>query len=136
MAQRPPYEGRLAEPEYAPTLLTSDEDRAAWQKRRLEKTLFLFAHFGITPGLENSWRDHAMVLAERHVPGFGPPPAPRGHPMDYHSGEKIDLAGRAHLPMLQSKVQIAQAAPANSASAHPAMGSENVLELWKLPTHA
>ena len=84
MARDLHYDGALAEPEYRPTLLTPDAEREAWVCRQAEKTILLFKHFGIDPGSENAWQRLALALAERHVPGFGPPPKPRGHPMDYH----------------------------------------------------
>jgi hypothetical protein len=77
------YEGLLAEPMYRPTLLTAEDDSDRWFNQRAAKTDLLFQHFGIDPAADNSWHYLAIALAERHVPGFGPPPPKRGHPMDY-----------------------------------------------------
>ena len=72
------YKGPLAEPMYPPSVLgtLSCEE---WAVKRAEKMALLFKHFGIDPNSKNAGMALANALAERHVPGFMPPPK-RGRP--------------------------------------------------------
>jgi hypothetical protein len=83
------YTGPLAEPMCRPTWLDSPETKDAWAIERSNKMLLLFKHFGVNPLAENAWRDLAMALAERHVPGFGSP-RKRGRPRE-HQEEDMTL---------------------------------------------
>src|SRR5689334_1870981 len=77
------YEGPLAEPLYAPTMLSSIPDTIfSYALERANRTLLLFSHFGIDPCDERAWRSLAIALANRHVPGFRPPPRKQGRPKE------------------------------------------------------
>ena len=45
---------------------------AAWKKRQATLEDALFEECGIERGAPNAWKRLALVLAERHVPAFGP----------------------------------------------------------------
>jgi hypothetical protein len=76
------YQGLLAEPMRVPQLLDTPEEKGNWVLDQVSKTILLFQHFDIDPNGECAWRDLAMTLARKHVPGFGPPPKPQGRPME------------------------------------------------------
>jgi hypothetical protein len=82
------YEGQLAEPMYPPSAL-GNLSKLEWAQKRAVKTVLLLEHFGIDPNDENSWKKLAVALAERHVPGFMPPPR-RGRPKQ-HDDIKLAL---------------------------------------------
>ena len=72
------YDGLLAEPMHVPGLLSGDEEIGKWARDQATKTILLFCHFGVDPTADDSWRQLALALARKHVPGFGPPPHPQG----------------------------------------------------------
>jgi hypothetical protein len=79
---RADYRGLLAETMRVPGLLSTPEEKGNWVVDQAIKTAVLFQYFGIDLNAANAWRDLAMALARKHVPGFGPPPVPRGHPKE------------------------------------------------------
>jgi|SRR5262249_15002102 len=76
------YAGLLAHPMFPLHALSTDSDRCVWVMRRALKTALLFKHFDINPNGEDAWQNLAIALAERHVPGFNPPPNKQGRPRE------------------------------------------------------
>ncbi len=76
---RADYQGLLAEPMCVPGLWSSPEEKGNWVLDQATKTALLFQYFGIDLNGADAWRDLAMALARKHVPGFEPL-LPRGHP--------------------------------------------------------
>ena len=93
-AKRGAYEGQLAEPMYPPSVLGTLSE-LEWAQKRAVKTALLLKHFGIDPNSENAGMELAVALAERHVPGFMPPPR-RGRPKQ-HDDIKLAL----HIELLR-----------------------------------
>jgi hypothetical protein len=76
------YAGLLAQPMFPLHALSTATDESFWVMKRVFKTVLLFQHFDIDPNGRDAWQNLAIALAERHVPGFKPPPQKQGRPRE------------------------------------------------------
>jgi hypothetical protein len=74
------YRGPLAEPIHVPTRLASEAEWDQWNATLETKMHLLMQHFGIDPADLGAWARLSCELAQRHVPGFMPPPKKQGRP--------------------------------------------------------
>ena len=59
-----------------------EEERQKLQNEKRSKLMLLLEHFRIDPASESCWLQLALALAEKHVPGFQPPPTQQGRPKE------------------------------------------------------
>jgi hypothetical protein len=90
----PDYKGPLAVPVRQLGLLDSLSTKAVqeFNSAKYDTLMLLLEHFGIDPADESRWSKLALALAEKHVPGFQPPPKPQGRPKE--TLNIAELAGR------------------------------------------
>jgi hypothetical protein len=89
------YTGILDEPlpEFKPPGLLSDpdEEQRRWRALVIEKFTALFVHFHIDPANPDAWRQLAITLAFKHVPGFQPPGPKRGRTKEWDMNAQFEL---------------------------------------------
>ena len=117
-----------------PHLLATPEEKSAWVVDQVTKRILLFEHFRVDPKGENPWRDLAMALARKHVPGFAPPPKPQGRPRQ-RGDDAIALVMSVELLQRRDGLSVRRAIKL-IANAGVIEGAEETLrDLYKEVTH-
>ena len=82
---------------------------AAFEKRQADLEAALFKDCGVEPGRPDGWKRVALVLANRHVPAFGPEDLAKGKGRPRLATDDVDLVRAMH-ELVMAKKSIRNAA--------------------------